>query len=119
MILNNERMYDSLNVLSQVEEKGMLGYAIARNRQKLLAELGTYAGVRNELIQEYGEDIGNGQFNFTPESMTRFREALEPYNILTADVQLMQVSPEVFYSGNLTSSQMFILEWMVKDGDKV
>lgn len=115
MILNNKQMLESITVLSQCEEKGMLGYAIARNRQKLAVEVQDYSQKRDELLKEHGEDIGNGQFQLMPENAARFFEALKPYSDLTVDVPVMQVDPEVFYGGNLTSSQMFTLNWMVKE----
>lgn len=115
MILKNEQIYDSLLVLSQAEEKGMLGYAIARNRQKLSAEVEEYAKKRDELIKEYGTDIGEGKFQLLPEKAAKFYEALHPYSELTVDVPVMQVALADFCSGNLTSSQMYILNWMVKE----
>lgn len=115
MILNNAQMLESVVVLSQAEEKGMLGYAIARNRQKLIPEVQEYSKKRDELLKEYGTDIGNGQFQLLPEDAARFNEALQPYSELTVDVPVMQVSVEVFCSGNLTSSQMITLDWMVKE----
>lgn len=117
MILNNKQILESVTVLSQLDEKGMLGYAIMRNRQKLSAEVLDYSRKRDELLKEHGTDIGNGQFQLQPEDAARFFDALRPYSELTVDVPIMQVSPEVFCSGNLTSSQMYILDWMVKDGD--
>lgn len=117
MILNNAQMLESVFVLSKVEEKGMLGYAIARNRSKLIQEIQEYSRKRDELLKEYGTDIGNGQFKIEAENTAQFYEALRPYSELTVDVPVMQVSPEVFYSGNLTSQQMFTLAWMVKGGD--
>lgn len=119
MILNNAQMLESVLVLSQLEEKGMLGYAIARNRQKLTAEVQDYSNKRDELLKEYGTDVGDGKFQLLPENAVRFFEALRPYSELTADVPVMQIEPEVFFGGNLTSSQMFTLEWMVKEGDAV
>lgn len=115
MVLNNEKMLESVVVLSQAEEKGMLGYAIARNRQKLIPEIQEYSKKRDELLKEYGTDIGNGQFQLMPENAARFYEALQPYSELTADVPVMQVDPEVFCGGNLTSQQMYILSWMVTE----
>ena len=116
MILNNAQMFESVIVLSQAEEKGMLGYAIARNRQKLIPEIQEYSKKRDELLHEYGTDIGEGKFQLLPENAAKFYEALRPYSELTVDVPVMQVSPEVFCSGNLTSSQMFSLGWMVEGG---
>lgn len=115
MILTNEKMFESANVLSRAEEKGMLGYAIARNRQKLIPEIQEYAKKRDELIAEFATDLGNGQYQLQPENAAKFFEALRPYSELTFDVAVMQVEPEVFYGGNLTSQQMFILDWMVKE----
>lgn len=115
MIMNNKQMFESLMILSQVEEKGMLGYAIARNRQKLLVEVQDYSQKRDELLAEYGEDVGEGKFQLQAENAVKFYEALKPYSELTVDVQIMQISPDVFCSGNLTSSQMFALNWMVAE----
>lgn len=117
MILSNGKMLESMNVLSRLEEKGMLGYAIAVNRKRIAtdAQFQEYSMKRDELLMEYGTDIGNGQFQLMPERAARFYEALQPYTELTSDVPVMQVSPEVFCSGNLTSSQMFALDWMVKE----
>lgn len=115
MILNNKQMLDSLTILSKAEEKGMLGYAIARNRQKLMAEVQEYSKMRDELLKEHGTDVGNGQFQLQPDQAIKFYEALKPYDELEVDVQIMQVTPEVFCSGNLTSSMMFALDWMVKE----
>lgn len=115
MILNNAQIFESVMVLAQVEEKGMLGYAIARNRQKLAPEIEEYAKKRDELIRAHGTDIGEGKFQIPPENAARFYEALRPYNELTVDVPVMQVTLDVFCSGNLTSSMMETLNWMVKE----
>ena len=115
MILNNAQMLESVIVLSQAEEKGMLGYAIARNRQKLIPEIQEYSKKRDELLKEYGTDIGNGKFQLLPENAAKFYEALRPYSELTVDVPVMQVTLDVFCSGDLTSSAMETLNWMVKE----
>lgn len=115
MILNNAQMLESVVVLSKAEEKGMLGYAIARNRQKLIAEIQEYSKKRDELLKEYGTDIGNGQFQLMPENAARFYEALQPFSELTVDVAVMQVPLDVFCSGDLTSSMMETLNWMVEE----
>jgi hypothetical protein len=115
MILTNARMLESVIVLSQVEEKGMLGFAVMRNRQKLTAEVQDYVTKREELLKEFGTDVGNGKFEFEPGKAAAFAEALRPYSELTVDVPVMQVSAEVFCGGNLTSNQMFALAWMVNE----
>lgn len=115
MLFTNEKMLESVVTLTNCEEKGMLGYAIARNRQKLAAEVQDYSRKRDELLHEHGVDIGDGKYQLPPENAARFFEALRPYAELTVDVPVMMVAPEVFYGGNLTSSTMFNLSWMVKE----
>lgn len=115
MKMNNEQMLNSLICLSHLEEKGVLGFAIAKNRKKLAVEVQEYSQKRDELLQEYGTDIGEGRFQLLPENAAKFFEALKPFNELTVDVPVMRVTPEVFCSGNLTTSMMETLDWMVED----
>lgn len=115
MLLTNAQMFDSLLVLNQVEEKGVLGFAVAQNRRKLSEELKEYAAKRDELLREYGTDEGDGKFRLGPEKAVAFSEALRPFAEMTAEVAIRQVSVEDFCSGGLTSSQMYVLSWMVKE----
>lgn len=114
MIFTNKELFESVELLSKAEEKGMLGYAIARNLKKMLDEVQTYSAKRDELLKEFGTDAGNGSFTLTREKAAAFFEALRPFSELTVDVPVMQIDPETFYSGNLTSPMMFTLSWMVK-----
>lgn len=115
MKLTNEQMLNGISVLSKLEEKGMLGFAIARNRKKLTEECKEYAEKRDELLKEFGTDIGNGQYQLVPEKIGDFLAALKPYSELEVEVAVMTVSQDVFCSGSLTSSQMFALDWMVEE----
>jgi hypothetical protein len=109
-------MFDSVSTLSNArDEKGLLGYAIAVNLRKLTAEVREYAAKRDELLAEHGTDVGNNRYDLKPPQLKAFNEALAPYSDLTCDVQVMQVAPEVFYGGGLTSAQMYALSWMVKE----
>lgn len=114
MKMTNEQMFTSLITLTTLEEKGMLGFAIARNRKKLTEECKEYAEKRDELLKEFGTDVGNGQYQLPNDKVKDFLEALKPYGELEFDVAVMTVSQDVFCSGNLTSSQMFTLDWMVE-----
>lgn len=115
MKMTNEQMLNSLSVLSKLEEKGVLGFAIARNVKKLAEECKEYSEKRDELLQKFGVDIGNNQYQLVPDKVADFIEALRPYGELEVDVAVMTVSQDVFCSGNLTSSQMLILDWMVEE----
>ena len=116
MKMTNEQMLDSVSSLHEAkDEKGLLGYAIAVNLRRLRTEVGEYSKTRDELLGKYGTDAGGGRFNLTPEAAQAFREALRPFAEIETEVAVMQVTPEVFYSGNLTSAQMYALAWMVKE----
>ena len=117
MKLTNAQMFESLQIIIQADEEGVLGYALARNRRKLTDELTEYLAMRDELLKEYGTDEGGGKFTLTPEAAQKFSAALRPFAEMTADVAVHQVSADDFCGGSLTSSQMYVLDWMVKEGD--
>lgn len=116
MTFTNAQIVESIHALSQAKnETGFLGYAIAVNLRRLNAEAGEYSKKRDELLVEHGTDAGGGKYNFTPETAEAFEQALRPYAELEVEVPVMQVPPEIFYGGGLTSAQMYILGWMVKE----
>ena len=117
MILTNAQMYDSLQILAHAEERGVLGFAIARNRRKLAEELREFMAKRDELLAEYGTEESAGAYKLTPEAAQAFSTALRPYAEMTADVAVYQITAAEFCSGGLTSSQMLVLDWMVKEAD--
>lgn len=118
MILTNAKMFESIPVLAQAkDETGLLGYAIAVNLRKLSTETVEFAQKRAELLAFYGTDKGAGQYELDKEQQAAFYEALAPFAQIETDVAVLQVSPEVFYGGNLTSGQMYALSWMVKEGE--
>lgn len=117
MKFTNAQMHESLQILIQAEEEGFLGYAIAKNRRKLADELPEYLAKRDELLAKYGTPDEPGKYTFTPEAAQQFSAELRPYADMTTDVAVIQVSAEEFCSGSLTSSQMYVLDWMVKEGD--
>jgi hypothetical protein len=116
MILTNAQMLESIPVLHQAkDETGLLGYAVAVNLRKLSTEVVEFSNKRDELLAEYGTDAGGGKFNLTPDAAEAFQKALQPFADLEVDVPVMQVAPEVFYGGGLTSAKMYTLAWMVKE----
>ena len=106
-------MLESLGVLARTEESGKLGYACARNRRKLLTECKEFMDKRDELLRKYGSDKGNGQYELPADTASSFVEELKEYSELEFDVDVMTVPEEIFYGGNLTAKDMFILDWMV------
>lgn len=120
MKLTNTQMQDSVQVLAQArDEKGLLGYALAVNLRKLAGEpaLVEYNRERDRLLEHYGRPGEKpGSFDLTPEAAAAFQTALQPFGQIETDVQVMQVAPEIFYGGTLTSGQMYVLAWMAKEG---
>lgn len=118
MKMTNAQMFDSIPVLQQASgETGLLGYAVSVNLRKLstVPELVEYSSKRDELLAQHGTDAGGGKFNLTAEEAAAFYKALQPFGQIETEVAVMQVVPEVFYGGSLTSGQMFALAWMVKE----
>lgn len=119
MILTNMQMFDSIPVLAQAkDEKGMLGYAISVNLRRLSTETVEFSHKRDELLAQFGTPSADtpGKYDLTREAAMEFYRALQPFALIETEVAAMQVPPEVFYSGNLTSEQMYALSWMVKEG---
>ena len=117
MKLTNAQMHESLQILSQAEEEGFLGYAIAKNRRKIAAELTEYLAKRDELLTKYGTPDEPGRYTLTPDAAQQFSAELRPYADTEVEVAVIQVSAEDFCSGGLTSSQMYALDWMVKEDE--
>ena len=118
MRMTNAQIFDSIPVLAQAkEEKGLLGYALAVNLRKLSTEAQEYSKKRDELLEKHGHQAEEpGRYALTPAAVAAFNAELQPYAELVIEVPVMQVTPEVFYGGGLTSAQMYTLSWMVKEG---
>lgn len=118
MKFTNLAAFESALVLSQCEEKGTLGYVIARNRRKIADELKDYLKYRDDQLTSYGHDEGDGKVSFTKEGNARFREAMAEVDAIEIEIPILAVTEDIFTSGTLDSKQMYALDWMVKrDGD--
>ena len=117
MYLTNKTIWDSIQALGSVNEKGKLGYACAHNLRKLMDAGKEFMEVRDRMLQVYGTDDGNGKFEFTPDGAKAFREAIREYEEIEHEVDVYRIPEEVFTSGDLTSKHMYVLEWMVKADD--
>ena len=114
MKMTNAKMWEGIQILSTVDETGKLGYACARNLRKLMDACKEYMEVRDNLMMQYGTDEGNGKYTFDPEKAKEFTNAIQEYAVIEHDVDIFQVSEDVFCSGNLTTKEMYALDWMVK-----
>ena len=115
MTMKNGEAFQSLSILSSLKETGKLGFAIAKNARKLMDELVEYSAKRDELIQKYGDDLGNGSFKLSPENASKFDKEIAPYNAMDFEFSPTTVTEVEFTHGNLTSDQMYTLMWMVAE----
>lgn len=115
MKMTNAQMWEGIQALSGVDETGRLGYACARNLRRLLDACREYMEIRDKLMMEYGEDGGGGKFTFEPENARAFSDAIQEYAAIEHDVDIFQVSEDVFCGGTLTTKEMYALDWMVKE----
>ena len=112
MKLTNGNMWESIQILTKVNETGKLGYACARNLRKLIDANKEYMEIRDKLLAKYGKPEGQGRYSFEPEQAQKFMEELQEYSNIEHDVDVFQVDEDIFYSGNLTTKEMYILAWM-------
>lgn len=117
MKLTNGEMFASINVLSGLEEKGRLGYAIAHNRRVVNEALTEYYDVRNRIITSHGTENKDGTYSLSDEQATAAQQELDEFTFIEHEVDIMQVDVDTFCSGSLNSQQMFILNWMVEKED--
>lgn len=115
MKMTNTEAYGSLGVLQELKEKGVLGFAVAKNMRKLADELQEYDSKRNECIRKYGTLIEGERYSFSSEAAEKFYAEMEPYDRIEFEFEPMTVSEETFCGSNLTSDQMAVLMWMVKE----
>ena len=107
--------FQSTNIIGSIKETGKLGFALAKNARKLSDELVEYIAKRDELLKQYGSDLGGGRFQFVGDSIGRFNEAIKEYDEMEFEFEPMTISEDVFCSGSLTSDQMYALMWMVEN----
>lgn len=115
MRMTNAEGAQCLSIMMNIQEKGKLGFAIAKNMRKLNDELREYFAKRDELIQEYGEKQDGDQYRIPPEAAQKFIDELREYDEIPFDFEPQTIDEEAFASGSLTSDQMYALMWMVNE----
>ena len=107
--------FQSINVIGSAKESGRLGFALAKNARKLSEELVEYMAKREELLNHYGDNLGDGRFQLAGDAVGRFNEAISEYDEMEFEFEPTTVSEDVFCGGSLTSDQMYALMWMVDE----
>lgn len=115
MKLTNDKIFAGIQILEGLHETGKLGYACARNLRKLRDAGKEFIDKRDELIMKYGEEQDNGKFIIPHEKISALNAEISEYSEIEHEVDIMQVSPDVFCSGSLDSQAMYKLDWMVEE----
>ena len=113
MKFTNIRAHESFAVLSNVNETGKLGFVIAKNARKIRDELIEYETKINEIVSKYGTPRDDGFFEVKPEDVQAYLAERKEYDDVECDIPVLTVDEDTFCSGNLTSQQMYVLDWMV------
>ena len=122
----NTRNYQMDNMLRALEplleRRDIIGYAAARNARLLREQLTEYHGVRDELVEKYGEreldEEGNetGRMRVSPSS-ERFRDfidELQRYADISHDFDPFRIKYTEAI-GNLSGQEMLAVDWMFED----
>jgi len=115
MKMTNNEAYDALNLLVRLREKGRLGFVIAKNIRILRGEISEYIALRDKLIQEVGKKKDDSYVIDNPDNIQKFLDLIREYDDISFEFIPQQIDEETFCSGSLTSDQMFLLDWMVKE----
>lgn len=115
--MTNAQALERMMAISSLDEKGRLGYAIAKNRRKIQDEIAEYIKLHDEALQEYGipSEKKAGQYTLTPDAIAKINAKLAEYAGIGCEVDILAVQPEELCSSSLTSKQMFDIDWMVVD----
>lgn len=113
--MKNIALFESIQTIQQTDEKGKLGYALAKNLRTATDAAQEYLIERDKALMEFGEDQGNGQFRIPKEALPAFRERMAQFDDIETEFPVHTVSEELFCSGNLTTRQMYTLAWMVEE----
>lgn len=115
MKFTNIDAFESLKVLNRLRESGKLGYTIAKNRRKLNDELKEYIQQRDEIVVKYGKPLEDGSYTVPQEDAQEYLAEINDLDNIEFDVSMLTVDVEAFTCGELTSQDMYILDWMVQE----
>ena len=112
--MTNGEAFQILTVLASANETGRLGYAIAKQRRLIEAELKEFIDIRNKAISDHMDGD-----TMTEDGAAAANAEIAEYIDLPCEFRVVTVPEDVFVGGTLTSDQMYILDFMVEDSKNV
>ena len=106
----------SIALNSMMEEKGIVGLKLMRNKRMIDDELKEYYEFEAELFKKYGEEKdGSLVISKDSENYKKFLEEIEPLNNAEVNFDFRKITEEELANSNLTANQMAVIwEWMVE-----
>ena len=108
----------SLSLNTMMEEKGVVGLKLMRNKRMIDDELKEYYEFEAELFRKYGEEK-DGQLIISKDSENyqEFLKEIEPLNNQEVTFDFRKITEDELAQSNLTANQMAVIwEYMV-DGN--
>lgn len=103
-----------------LDDKGLLGYACARNARLLTLATVEYVQRRESAIREYGEEVLDAEGNVTgytlnigSEGWGPYREAMSEFDAIEHDVEVFKVDADKLV-GKLSGKEMLSLDFMME-----
>lgn len=106
-----------------LDDKGLLGYACARNARLLTLATVEYVQRRERAIREHGEEVLDAEGNVTGYTLNRdsegwaaYRDAVGEFDDIEHDVEVFKVDAGKLV-GQLSGKDMLALDFMLDWGD--
>ena len=108
----------SLSLNTMMEEKGVVGLKLMRNKRMIDDELKEYYEFEAELFRKYGEEKdGTLVISKDSENYQEFLKEIEPLNNQEVTFDFRKITEDELAHSNLTANQMAVIwEYMV-DGN--
>lgn len=99
------------NILStMLNQKGIVGYKIARNLRMINEELIEYNKQREELFKKYGTQEGDTlKIDKDSENYLLFLKEIKPFDDLEVEFNFLKITQDELMNSELTAEQMLIL----------
>jgi hypothetical protein len=90
-------------------------FRLGRLVSKVDAELKVFDDQRTKLVQEMGEDIGEGKFKIKDENIDKFNAEMNTLMAIEIDIDVQQLSISEFGAIEVTARDLLQIEWLVKE----
>lgn len=106
----------SIALNSLMDEKGVVGLKIARNKRMIDDELREYYEFKQELFKKYGEERdGQLMISKDSENIDQFLTELKPLDEQEVDFDFRKITEDELAGSNLTARQMALIwDYMVE-----